>query len=78
MIDISFHTELQLRKNTETGNNICNVFFYRPICLSRTAMTPGLTQICLLEGNIVARMEYHTNVQFCPKPLSFIFVVNDT
>jgi AAA ATPase containing von Willebrand factor type A (vWA) domain len=56
---------------------MCNMFFSRPTCLSRTAMTPGLTQICLLEENSVARMAYHTNVQVCPKLLSFEHINND-
>ena len=50
---------------------MCNTFFSRPTCLSRTAMTPGLTQICLLEGNTAARMAYHTNVLVCPRLVSF-------
>jgi hypothetical protein len=50
---------------------MCNMFFSRPTCLSRTAMTPGLTQICLLEENSAARMAYHTNVPCCPTLLPF-------
>ena len=61
----------------KNGNHMRNVFFSRPTCLSRTAMTPGLTQICLLEENSAARMAYHTNVQCCPRLLSFERINND-
>lgn len=60
-----------------SGNHMCNAFLSRPTCLSRTAMTPGLTQICLLEENSAARMAYHTNAQCCPRLLSFQHINND-
>jgi hypothetical protein len=56
---------------------MCNASFSRPTCLSRTAMTPGLTQICLLGGNTAARMAYHTNVPVCPRLVSFEHTNND-
>ena len=58
-----------------SGNHV--MFFSRPTCLSRTAMTPGLTRICLPEENSAARMAYHTNVQCCPSLLSFEHINND-
>jgi hypothetical protein len=39
-------------------------------------MTPGLTQIFLPEENSAVRMAYHTNVQCCPRLLSFEHINN--
>lgn len=61
----------------KSGNYMCNMFFSRPTCLSRTVTTHGLIQICLLEENFAARMAYHTNVQFCPKLLSLEHIHNN-